>query len=129
QQQNIIPVKRGSAESAPVRESIRHLRADGVLGIFPEGRITQPRGAIGPFLEGVGRIVSLTGAPVLLVWISGTPETEELSQAFFRFSRSRVEFIGLLDFKGERNGEAITRALREQLAEASGWAMAEESFE
>ena len=28
----------------PVRESIRHVRAGGVIGIFPEGRIVQPRG-------------------------------------------------------------------------------------
>lgn len=128
-QQDVIPVERDRADSKPVRTAIRHLRAGGVIGIFPEGRIIQPRGRVGRFLDGVGLLASKTGVPVLLVWVSGTPDTEALSEAFFTPSRARIEYVGVFRFKQHHDPAAITRALREKLAEASGWTLAENGDE
>jgi 1-acyl-sn-glycerol-3-phosphate acyltransferase len=122
--QRIIPVMRedGSRDTAPIREAIRHVRRGGVIGIFPEGRIIQ-RGEVRPFFRGVGVLAARAGAPVLLVWVSGTPDTHTMSQAFITPSRSRVAFVDLIDFAamGERDPEDITEHLRRRLAEASGW--------
>lgn len=128
-QQNVIPVERDRADSKPVRTAIRHLRAGGVIGIFPEGRIIQPRGSVGRFLDGVGLLASKTGVPVLLVWVSGTPDTEELREAFFIPSRARIEYVGVFHFKKEQDPASITRTLREKLAKTSGWTLAENGTE
>lgn len=120
QRQNIIPVARDGRDSAALREAVKHVRNGGVIGMFPEGRIVT-RGEIRPFFTGVGLIAARTGAPVLLVWISGTPETDTLASVFVTPSRSRVEFIDLLQFEKDEDAKAITQRLRERIAEASGW--------
>lgn len=125
-QQKIIPVSRDGGDSGPVREAMRHVRAGGVIGIFPEGRIVKPRGEIRPFFSGVGAIVARTGAPVLLVWVSGTPDTERMSESFMTRSSSRVEFIEAMRFDGERDAETITQKIRERFSSASGWPLNDE---
>ncbi len=39
----IIPVARDGQDSAGLRVALRHLKEGGVIGIFPEGGIKQPR--------------------------------------------------------------------------------------
>ncbi len=125
-QQRIIPVSRTGGDSRPVRESIRHVKGGGVIGIFPEGRIVV-HGEIRPFLSGVGAMVLHTGAPVLLVWISGTPQVGDLRKAFATPSHARVEFVDLMRFDGIRDADAITQAIRQRLSEASGWPLNDEA--
>jgi 1-acyl-sn-glycerol-3-phosphate acyltransferase len=124
--QQIIPVSRDKADSSPVREAIRHIRKGGVIGIFPEARIVKPRGEIRPFQPGVGAIVAKTGAPVLLVWVSGTPDVDTMTRAFFTPSRSRVEYIDLIRFSDTTDAMEITRRLRKRLSQVSGWPLNEE---
>lgn len=121
-----IPVNRDGRDLASAREAIRHLKAGGVVGIFPEGRIVAPPKQIRPFHSGVGLIVARSQAPVLLVWISGTPETSSLIGSMLRPSHARVEFIKLIDFKGETDATVITDRLRNDLAKASGWPLNDE---
>lgn len=123
--QQIIPVARDGRDSRPLREAIRHIRSGGVIGIFPEGGIVEPRGEIRPFLSGVGFLVARTKAPVLLAWVSGTPETDRMSAAFISPSRSRVEFIGLREFVDVEDSEEVTSRLRQRLADVSGWPLSD----
>ena len=68
--------KNNSANSAPLRESVRHLKNGGVLGIFPSGtvshlslkkrRITDPE-----WSETLAGLVQMTGATVVPVHFSG----------------------------------------------------------
>ena len=51
----LIAVDRTGDRPVAIREAVRTLRDGGVVGIFPEGRISLPRGEIRPFFEGVGR--------------------------------------------------------------------------
>ena len=67
-----------------------------------------------------------TGAPVLLAWISGTPPTRDMNTALRSTSNSRVVFIGRYDFAGERDPEAITRRLREEIRRVSRWQLNDE---
>ncbi len=121
----IIPVDRDGRDRSSLREAIRHVKDGGAIGIFPEGRIVT-RGEIRPFLSGVGLLVAKTNAPVLLVWISGTPETEDLRTSFVTPSRARVRFVKRLNDTRDRSAQEITRDLREKLSRASGWPLNDE---
>jgi len=122
--QNIIPVARDGRDSNAAREAIRHVRSGGVVGIFPEGRIVT-HGEIRPFHPGVGLIAAKTQAPVLLVWISGTPQTDSMPRSFATPSRARVVFAELVRFT-TRDPQEITRELREKLSKISGWPINDE---
>ena len=116
-----IPVDRDGRDSGPAREAIRHVQAGGIIGIFPEGRIVTPPREIRPFATGVGLVVARTKAPVLLVWVRGTPDTRDTIKSLTTPSRAEVTFIELIDFAGEKDGHVITNRLRRRLAEVSGW--------
>jgi len=119
--QQPIPVDRDGKDSGPAREAIRHVQAGGVVGIFPEGRIVQPPRQLRPFFQGIGLIVARSKAPVLLVWVSDTPNTTRMNESLFTPSRARVEYLELIDFKDERDAHVITERLRDRLAQRSGW--------
>lgn len=124
--QRIIPVDRAAGDSRALREAIRHVRAGGCVGVFPEARLVQPPGEIRPFLSGVGLLVARTRKPVLLAWISGTPASRDMRTALKSTSRSRVVFIGRYDFSGERDPARITERLRAEIARVSGWTINDE---
>lgn len=121
----IIPVDRDGKDLAAAREAIRHVKAGGVVGIFPEGRIVTPPQRVWPFAEGVGLIVSRTNAPVLLAWIAGTPPTVHPLPSIFGFSHARVTFLERIEFPEDAKPAEITRALREKIAAISSWPMTE----
>ncbi|MFO0832441.1 MAG: lysophospholipid acyltransferase family protein [Phycisphaerales bacterium] len=72
---DIIDVDRKGRDTTSARAAVKVLRAGGVIGIFPEGRIERPRGELLPFHPGVGMIVQAGNAQVLPVFIRGTPDT------------------------------------------------------
>ena len=124
----LIPVDRSGQSSIAFKSAIRKLRDDGVVGIFPEGRIALPRGEVRPFFEGVGGIIARGKADTLLVWIEGTPETSEILPSLFSPSHATVHFIEYIPYDGERNPGVITERLRSKLLEASGWKSNDESM-
>ncbi len=122
----VIAVSRNGRDSGPVREAIRHVKDGGVVGVFPEGAIVQPRHELRPFHEGVGLIISRTRAPVLLVWVTGTPESPRMGEALSTRSRSTVVFLDRIEFDQGTDPATITRTLRERFAEVSGWLVNDE---
>lgn len=125
--ERMIPVDFGTSDARAAITAIRHVQEGGVLGIFPEGGLARPPGRIQPFLPGVGLIVARSKAPVLLCWISGTPQRERAYDSLFTPSRSRVEFVELVSYPPRTRPEEIADDLRRRLAEASGWPLAESS--
>jgi 1-acyl-sn-glycerol-3-phosphate acyltransferase len=91
-----------------------------VLGVFPEGGIERPAGTLRPFFPGVGLIIARSGAPVLPVWISGTPRTDTAWDSLLRTSRTRVVFGPLIRPVG-RDSEDIARQVRAWFKQVSGW--------
>ncbi|WP_410961928.1 lysophospholipid acyltransferase family protein, partial [Salmonella sp. SAL4359] len=85
-------VDRYGREIAAAREAVRHLQSGGVVGIFPEGNLERPPCHILPFLPGVGLIVHRSGAPVIPVLISGTPQIDPAWSSLWRRSRAVVQF-------------------------------------
>jgi 1-acyl-sn-glycerol-3-phosphate acyltransferase len=122
----VLPVARDGTDSGPLREAIRHVKGGGAIGIFPEGRITVPPRELRPFLPGVGLVVTRTRAPVLVAWVSGTPETNKMGEALATPSHARVEFLEIMEFPDERDPAVITEAIRRRIHEASGWPFNEE---
>jgi 1-acyl-sn-glycerol-3-phosphate acyltransferase len=116
-----IPVTRDRKDTRSLREAIRYVRGGGVVGIFPEGRITFPPREIRPFLPGVGLIVSRTRAPVLLAWISGTPDSNKMGEALGTRSHTRVVFLDRIEYDEAMSAEEITEDLRARIHAASGW--------
>ena len=124
----LIAVDRTGDRPVAIREALRTLRNDGVIGIFPEGRITLPRGEIRPFFDGVGALISRAKADTLLVWIEGTPETDQVIPSLFTPSRSTVHFVEHIPWDGERDPTVITERLRNRLLAVSGWNANDESL-
>jgi len=124
-QAEIIPVARDGQDSAGLRSALKHLKNHGVIGIFPEGGIKQPREAIHPFADGVGAMIAHTKAPVLLATVDGTPMNDEMVDAMFEKSHSTVRFIELIQFPESATKTEITQGLRNKLAKATGWPLVE----
>ena len=117
----IIPVDRLAGDRTALREAMRHVKAGGAIGIFPEGGIARPRETINPFLPGVGMIAVKTGRPVVIAWVSGTPNTFNLTYSLFGRSRSKVVFSEPLHFERSDKAADVTEKLKSRLREMSGW--------
>jgi 1-acyl-sn-glycerol-3-phosphate acyltransferase len=124
--QKVIPVNRDGRDTSALRAAIRHVRHGGCVGIFPEGRIVQPPREIRPFVPGVGALVAKTQAPVLVCWVSGTPDTPIMSEALASRSHARVVYLDVIEFAENDSPETITAALRRRIHEASGWPLNDE---
>jgi len=123
--ERVIPVDFDSRDVGSARCALRHLQARGVLGIFPEGGLARPPETIQPFFAGVGLIVARSKAPVLLCWISGTPQCATAYASLMTPSRSSVRFLELLTYPPRTRPEVITDDLRRRLSNASGWPLSE----
>ncbi|MFM9181190.1 MAG: lysophospholipid acyltransferase family protein [Phycisphaerales bacterium] len=120
----VLPVTSTPADAAMLREAVRHVRSGGVVGVFPEGSIERPPNVLGPFIEGTGTLVALTKAPVVVLWIHGTPTVgNAIVDPFVPRGQAVVEYVGTYDFAalGVREPKEITARLRATLAQASGW--------
>lgn len=70
---NAFPVRRGSADLAAVKETLRRLRAGAVVTAFPEATRT-PDGALQPMRGGVLLMARKAGAPLVPTLIFGAFE-------------------------------------------------------
>jgi 1-acyl-sn-glycerol-3-phosphate acyltransferase len=116
----VISVDRHGRDTVSAREALRHLKTGGVIGIFPEGAIERPAGEIMPFHAGVGLIVSRSGAPVLPVWIEGTPKAEHAWASLLRCSRSRIRFYPMIRYTNH-SPQQIADDLRGRYLAWTGW--------
>lgn len=109
------------ADTRSLREAIRHVEAGGVLGIFPEGGIERPPGRLRAFMPGAGLVIAKTGAPVLPIFITDTPQTPQAWQSLWRTSRASLTLGPIMRFDPAMRPEAIVRELRAWFVAASGW--------
>lgn len=118
----VIPVDRDAGDSQALREALRHIKAGGVLGIYPEGRIEHPPRHIMPFAAGVGLLVKKSGAPVLPILIDGTPQTQTAWASLFLPSRSRISIGRPVSYAETRLSAAqIAADLHRRYLEWTGW--------
>jgi 1-acyl-sn-glycerol-3-phosphate acyltransferase len=124
---DIIPVDRGQAgkpgnDPTAAKEAIRHLRAGGTVGVFPEGSIERPPRTLKPFAPGIGLLVRMTKARVLPVIIEGTPVTNSAWGSLSVPSRSKVTLLPIYESPpGKKSAEEITDAIQNLFVQATGW--------
>ena len=124
----IIFIDREKRDSRGLREALRHLKAGGVVGVFPEGHIERPARALLPFEEGAGFLIAKSGASVLPVVVDGTPEVDPAWASLVRPSRSTLRFLPLWrPASGQES--AAGAALRELFHRATGWELNERRIE
>lgn len=76
-----FPVKRGAADKGAIKHATTILKANEVLGIFPEGTRSKS-GEVGKGEVGVALLASMTNADVVPVAILGTREMSDLKLIF-----------------------------------------------
>lgn len=116
----VIFVNRTESQGLGLREAIAHLRAGGVIGLFPEGGIERPPRQILPFYPGTGLLVRKTGARVLPVLIEGTPQVDPAWASLWKSSTSHLSFGPLMSLDDRPAGD-ISTALRQHFLDWSGW--------
>lgn len=123
----------GAVPIAPAREApeileqaydrvARYLEAGEVVGIFPEGRLTED-GEIGPFKSGIERIVQRTPAPVVpmaLRGLWGSFFSRRYGKAMHHFPRRFWSRIELLVGEPMPPEQATSALLRERVLALRG---------
>lgn len=107
-----IPVTRGGNDAAAVRQSIQHLKAGDLVGIFPEGGINTGPPGLRPANPGVAFLALSTYAPVYPVYIDGSPVSSSMVRAFFSPARTRLVYgapIDLSPYRGKRKTQEMLR--------------------
>jgi len=105
----MIGVNRLGRDTASAKEAIRHVNGGGVLGIFPEGGIEKPYGQLMPFMAGVGLIVARTKAPVLPIFIAGTPQSDSAFGSLAKPGHASLTVGALMSFDGVPAAEVVKR--------------------
>ncbi len=118
----IIFVARNRHGRTGMRRAKSHLLENGMIGIFPEGKIERPAGRLLPFAPGVGVLVKRTNAKVLPVVISGTPYTSTAWESMWTASNARVRVMKPIDYKEMGLGNAeIAHDLEKRFQDWTGW--------
>jgi 1-acyl-sn-glycerol-3-phosphate acyltransferase len=124
----VIFVDREEGEGLGLREALRHLKAGGTLGVFPEGAIERPARQLLAFKPGAALLIARTGALVCPVLVEGTPQVDPAWASLARLSRSTLRFLPILEFSTPGAGRAaradpaaILDRLKQVFADATGW--------
>ena len=124
----IIFVARNRHGKSGIRRARAHLNNDGMIGIFPEGKIERPQRQLLPFAPGVGVLVKRTGARVLPVVIDGTPDAPTAWDSIWTSSNARVRVMKPIDYSTTKLGSAeIAKDLEQRFIEWTGWEMGSRS--
>ncbi len=96
------------ADRSALDGSLRVVSEGGVLGVFPEGRVSRAENELGRFRRGIGYLAMRSRVPVLPVWLRGSAE--------LYLGRELVVRVGKLRFPpaGEPTKEA-TEAFASQV--------------
>lgn len=86
-----VGVSQGKRDTRSLREAVAHLKAGGVVGIFPEGGINPP-GSPGAYLPGAAMLAHLAKAPMQALRIEGAPYASSVWTPLVTPSQVRVVF-------------------------------------
>ncbi len=113
----ILPVVRGGDNEPAIQRALRVLRRGGVVGIFPEGRLSH-QFAMGEAKPGVGRLAAQSGAPVVPAVIYGTWKVWPHRTGLPHPAKIVVDFLPSVAFDRtdtKENHEAIAGRVREMI--------------
>jgi 1-acyl-sn-glycerol-3-phosphate acyltransferase len=93
-----IPVKRDGHDFSATRAGLRALERGRVLPIFPEGHITPASGrGLDVFKPGCAYLALRAKVPIVPVYITGTPETDDIIKSLITPSSARLRFGDVID--------------------------------
>ncbi|MCA9303225.1 MAG: 1-acyl-sn-glycerol-3-phosphate acyltransferase [Phycisphaerales bacterium] len=118
----VIFIARNRHGRTGLRTARKHLHANGIIGIFPEGRIERPAHKLLPFAPGVGVLVKRTGARVLPVVIDGTPQADTAWNAIWTSSSSVVHYHSPIDYSdSDLSAAEIAEDIQRRFQDWTGW--------
>lgn len=109
-----FPIKRWSADLAAVRESVRRLRNNAGLLVFPEGTRSKD-GIIRDFTSGFVMLAAKARVPIVPVWVSGSHKAWGKGSKFIRPAKIRVVFGSPVDAGDRRDYEVVAREVVGQI--------------
>lgn len=113
-----ICLERGAGDTALIRTIICAMKDQGAsVCLFPEGGLQREHRRLAPFQPGVGLIVKRSEAPIVPVWIHGTPINKHMLMHFLKPSRCTVIFGETYTPDPGWSPQQITDDLRRRLLE------------
>jgi 1-acyl-sn-glycerol-3-phosphate acyltransferase len=110
----IIPVERTGHDIGPLRAALRALESGRVLGVFPEGKISETDDFL-PFQVGAALMALKTKVPIYPVYLDGTQRNKGMLQAAFLRNKAKITFGPPLRLQGGTSRDeldAATTAIR-----------------
>jgi 1-acyl-sn-glycerol-3-phosphate acyltransferase len=113
-----FPIQREGMGASGMKETLRRLRAGGIVTLFPEGT-RSPDGELGPLKPGIAVLVARAGVPVVPVGLAGTFEIWPRSRLIPVPHPIRIHYGRpiLPDELAGMENEAITDLIRDRLRE------------
>ncbi len=112
-----IPVDGSALDSSCVRVALRALRSGDVVGIFPEGGISEDH-TLRPGRHGVAMLALACGAPVIPVYIAGTNRHESVRRDLLHPARIVVYYGSPLTFDNlvdQRKDHAVLEEVTQRI--------------
>ena len=122
----IIPTDRRRPNARSAIQAIRSLRSDGSSAFSPKVESPYRQNTSCHSIR-AWALASRTGAPVLLVHISGTSDSMSIAGALLRRSRTRIDYMGVMSWPDKCDPAKITEDLRTRLIEGSDWPATDET--
>ena len=88
----VYPVKRNSADTSAIKRSVRMLKRNEIVGIFPEGTRIRSKDQEVTYHEGVAMIASLAKAPVVPVRLWNTDKIQPPGSRWFHCPKVLLRF-------------------------------------
>lgn len=107
---------------AALRQLLKYLDQGEMIGIFPEGRLQRTERELAPLRQGVAMLARKSGAPVVPIWITGTPRAHSMLLHFILPSRSVVLYGRPIFYDPEAGDQAFVDRLHEQMMRLKAWA-------
>lgn len=123
----IITLDRRSKDATGLRQALAHLKAGGVLGMFPEGHLERPMKHLLPFEPGIAMLIRRGNARVLPVLIDGTPQRMAAWDSLLTPSRTTIRFLPIIPperWEGMTPAE-IADSLRQLYQRETGWPLSD----
>lgn len=116
----VIPTRRGGADTAAIRQAIRLAEQGGLIGMFPEGRINMTEQFMLPIRPGAVMIALRAKVPILPIYIEGSPYRRTPWSPFFMPARVKVrvgEPIDLSPYYDQQLSSAQQREIMQTLVQ------------
>jgi 1-acyl-sn-glycerol-3-phosphate acyltransferase len=113
-----FPIQREGIGASGMKETLRRLRAGGIVTLFPEGT-RSPDGELGPLKSGIAVLVTRAGVPVVPVGLAGLFEIWPRSRLLPLPHPIRIHYGAAIypeDLAGMET-QAITAMIRERMEE------------